>query len=96
MDTRFQENKIIGQSVYYQISLKYEKLTSNRVNEFFKPKLSEYLSGLRRNRDTQHGCSHRKYSVKKGVLENFANFTAKHLCWDLFSTKLQTFSLATS
>ena len=27
--------------------------------------------------------------VKKGVLENFANFTGKHLCWSLFLIKLQ-------
>ena len=28
-------------------------------------------------------------SVKKGVLENFANFTGNHLCWSLILTKLQ-------
>ena len=28
--------------------------------------------------------SHRRCSVKKGVLRNFANFTGKHLCWNLF------------
>ena len=28
--------------------------------------------------------SHRRCSVKKGVLKNFANFTGKHLCWSLF------------
>ena len=27
--------------------------------------------------------SHRRYSVKKGVLKNFANITGKHLCWSL-------------
>ena len=27
--------------------------------------------------------SHRKCSVKKGVLKNFSNFTGKHLCWSL-------------
>ena len=26
---------------------------------------------------------------KKGALKNFANFTGKHLCWSLFSIKLQ-------
>ena len=36
--------------------------------------------------------THRKYSVEKGVLKNFANFTGKQLCWSLFLTKLQTFS----
>ena len=29
--------------------------------------------------------SHRRYSVKKGVLKNFANFTGKHLCWSFFN-----------
>ena len=28
--------------------------------------------------------SHRRCSIKKGVLKNFANFTGKHLCWSLF------------
>ena len=32
---------------------------------------------------------------KKAVLKKFANFTRKHLCWNLFSVKLQAFSPAT-
>ena len=32
--------------------------------------------------------SHRKCSVKKGVLKNFAKFTGKHLCQSLFLIKL--------
>ena len=32
---------------------------------------------------------------KKVVLKHFANFTGKHLCWDLFFTKLQALSPAT-
>ena len=28
--------------------------------------------------------SHQRYSVKKGVLRNFAKFTGKHLCQSLF------------
>ena len=35
--------------------------------------------------------SHRRYSVKKGVLKDFANFTGKHLCRSLFLIKLQAF-----
>ena len=31
--------------------------------------------------------SHCKYSVKKGVLTNFAKFTGKHLCQNLFFNK---------
>ena len=30
---------------------------------------------------------------KIGVLKNFAMFTGKHLCWSLFSLKLQVFSV---
>ena len=37
--------------------------------------------------------SHRRCSVKKRVLKNFANFIEKHLCWSLFLIKLQAFSL---
>ena len=32
--------------------------------------------------------SHRRYSVKKDVLKNFANFIGKHLCCNLFLIKL--------
>ena len=31
--------------------------------------------------------SHRRCSAKKGVLKNFANFTGKQLCWNLFIKK---------
>ena len=30
-----------------------------------------------------------RYSIKKGVLENFTNFTGQHLCQSLFLIKLQ-------
>ena len=33
--------------------------------------------------------SHRRCSVKKAVLKEFANFTGKHRCWSLFLIKLQ-------
>ena len=36
-------------------------------------------------------CSHRRCSVKKGVLKSFANFTGKHLWWSLFLIKLEAF-----
>ena len=29
-------------------------------------------------------CSHRRCSVEKDVLKNFAVFTGKHLCWSVF------------
>ena len=32
----------------------------------------------------------KRCSIKKDVLENFALFTEKHLCWNLFLIKLQT------
>ena len=32
-----------------------------------------------------------KVFFKVGLLKNFANFTAKHLCWSLFLIKLQAF-----
>ena len=40
--------------------------------------------------------THRKCSVNQGALKNFANFTGKHLFWDLFLIKLQAFRTATS
>ena len=33
--------------------------------------------------------SHRRCSVRKGVVKNFAKFTGKHLCQSLFINKLQ-------
>ena len=35
--------------------------------------------------------SHRRCSVKKVVLKNFANFTEKHLCWSLFLITFHAF-----
>ena len=40
--------------------------------------------------------SHRRYSLKKGVLKNSSNFTGKHLCWSLVLIKLQAFRYAAS
>ena len=40
---------------------------------------------------TPSRSSHRRCSVKKGVLKNFANFIGKHLCWSLFLIKLLAF-----
>ena len=34
--------------------------------------------------------SHRRCLIKQGVLKNFAVFTRKQLCWNLFLIKLQT------
>ena len=39
--------------------------------------------------------SHLRCSIKKAVLNNFAIFTGKHLCWSLYLIKLQDFSPAT-
>ena len=36
-----------------------------------------------------HPSSHRKCSLRKGVLRNFAKFTRKNLCQSLFIIKLQ-------
>ena len=37
---------------------------------------------------TIYRSSHRRYSVTKGVLRNFAKFTGKHLCQSLFFNKV--------
>ena len=39
--------------------------------------------------------SHRRCSLKKGVLKNFANFTEKHLGWSLFLNKAAALRHAT-
>ena len=38
---------------------------------------------------------HRRCSVRKGVLRNFAKFTGKHLCQSLFFNKVAALRLAT-
>ena len=43
---------------------------------------------------SNYKCSHRKCSVKKGAIRNFAKFTGKHLCQSLFLIKLQAWSFA--
>ena len=40
------------------------------------------------NKDTQYRSIHRRCSVRKGVLRNFAKFTGKHLCQSLFLNKV--------
>ena len=37
----------------------------------------------------QYRSTHRRCSIRKGVLRNFAKFTGKHLCQSLFLIKLQ-------
>ena len=37
--------------------------------------------------------SHRRYSVKKGVLRNLVKFTGKRLCQSLFLNKVAGFGL---
>ena len=37
--------------------------------------------------------SHRRCSIKKGVLRNFTKLTRRHLCWSLFLIKLQALTL---
>ena len=42
---------------------------------------SQYLS-------FRYRSSHRRSSVEKGALKNFAKFSGKHLCWSLFFNKV--------
>ena len=37
---------------------------------------------------TKTRSSHRRCSIRKGVLKNFAKFTGKHLCQSLFFNKV--------
>ena len=39
--------------------------------------------------------SHRRCSIKKGVLKNFAIFTGKHMCWSLFFITLEEWRAGT-
>ena len=46
--------------------------------------LLEVTRGCERMGYNMHRSSHWRYSVRKGVLINFAKFTGKHLCQSLF------------
>ena len=50
---------------------------------------SDFISKKGQQKVTR--SSHRRCSVKKSVLENFTNFTGKHMCWILFLVKLPVF-----
>ena len=39
--------------------------------------------------------SHRRCTAKNGILKSFANFTGKHLFWNIFLIKSQAFQSAT-
>ena len=38
---------------------------------------------------TPHSSIHQRFSIKIAILKNFTMLTGKHLCWSLFSIKLQ-------
>ena len=54
-----------------------------------------FSSGLLWKHELNLRSSHWSYSVKRVILEHFANFTGKRLCWSLFLIELQTFRRAT-
>ena len=77
-------------TVYY-----WEKLKAYGFSDQALSLLQNYLcNGIQRsiiNGSFNSGRSiQRRCSVRKGVLENFAKFTRKHLCRSLFLIKLQT------
>ena len=50
-----------------------------------------FSSGLLWKHELNLRSSHWSYSVKRVILEHFANFTGKRLCWSLFLIELQIF-----
>ena len=73
------------------VAYKTVAYTKKRVNIFIKifqemlwsfSEVATFLKNVFRS-------SHRRSSVKIGVLKSFANLTGKHLCWSLFLIKFQ-------
>ena len=61
-------------------------------------KIDNITSWISQNIVTNHAMnrsSHRRCSLRKGVLRNFAKFTGKHLCQSLFFHKVAGLSPAT-
>ena len=52
--------------------------------------------GIKWNSVSSSRSSHRRFSVKKGVLRNFAKFTGKHLCQRLFFNKVAGLGLGSA
>ena len=53
----------------------------------------DYLSNYEKKVYQFNRSSHRRCTVKKGVVRNFVKFTGKHLCRGLFLIKLQAWGL---
>ena len=90
-------NNFFLQSVLYLSSfagtLNMEILCFRNVEH---PKIAQFVPGIKNQifyniKNRQHRSSHRRCSVKKGVLRNFAKFTGKHLCQRLFCNSLQPY-----
>ena len=77
-----------------QYNLKVKWLLVSKFNMILA-KWPEHHFTTQRNVLGLFRSSHRRCSVKKGVLKTFANFTGKHLCWNLFLITLQVFRPAT-
>ena len=73
------------------------------INIWVIPHIAQYLRRkellfLIKKRHLQYlifRSSRSQMFFKIGVLKNFANFTAKHLCWSIFFIKLQAWRAAT-
>ena len=71
--------------MYWFLFVRKEKLNAKKGITFSKESCWHF------NKHCKLSCKsrHRRCSVKKDVLKNFAIFTGKLLCWDLFLKKLK-------
>ena len=51
------------------------------------------VRGLKEKDSEKGRSSHPDVFCKKGVLENFATYTGRYLCWSLFQIMLQVLSM---
>ena len=70
--------------------------------KIFSISLTKYFEPLTWSFDVKHCHSyvmgrnaHRRYSINKCALENFAKFTGKYLCWSFFFNKVSGLGPAT-
>ena len=81
-----QSNKFELISLIVKCNIDILLITEIKINQIFpdsKFLLEGYSEPFSLDR-FEHRSSHRKCSVKKSVLRNFAKFTGKHLCQSLF------------
>ena len=64
------------------------KYNLEKLNHIHKPDFRKHTTQIQRQENYKPRSSHRRCSVRKSILRNFAKFTGKHLCQSFFFNKV--------